>query len=102
MHNMRRKQSRHPEVAWDSVVEPTMPDSTWAEREGQFNRVRDAVTALPDDLREAVILAEYERLSLIEVGEVCGCTTRAVEGRLYRAREILRKILGKNLVSHGF
>ena len=102
MHNMRRKQSRHPEVAWDSVVEPTIPDSTWAEREGKFSQVRDAVFSLPDDLREAVILAEYERLSLKEVGEVCGCSTRAVEGRLYRAREILKKILGKNLVFHGF
>jgi RNA polymerase sigma-70 factor (ECF subfamily) len=49
-----------------------------------------------------VILAEYEGLSLKEVGEVCGCSTRAVEGRLYRAREILKKILGKNLVVHGF
>ena len=102
MHNARRKQSRHSEVDLNSVVEPVMPDSTWVEREGKFSQVRDAVSSLPDDLREAVILAEYERLSLREVGEVCGCSTRAVEGRLYRAREILKKILGKNLVFHGF
>ena len=102
LHNARRKQSRHPEVAWESIVEPEMPVSTWAAREATFKQVRDAVGSLPTDLREAVLLAEYEQFSLKEIGEVCGCSTRAVEGRLYRAREILKKTLGKDLVFRGF
>jgi RNA polymerase sigma factor (sigma-70 family) len=55
--------------------------------------VRDAITALPADLREAIVLSEYERLSHAEIALAVGATTKAVETRIYRAREKLRVTL---------
>jgi RNA polymerase sigma factor (sigma-70 family) len=55
--------------------------------------VRAAVAALPPDLREALILSEYEQLSHAEIAAATGGTAKAVESRLYRARAQLRKVL---------
>ena len=56
-------------------------------------RVREAILSLPPLQREAVILFEYEGLSLNEVAEVAGTDTGAIKARLYRAREGLRRML---------
>lgn len=55
--------------------------------------VRDAVLELPVDLREVVLLAEYEDLSQAEIAAIVGCSVKAVESRLYRARAQLRERL---------
>jgi RNA polymerase sigma-70 factor (ECF subfamily) len=52
--------------------------------------VRRAVARLPVDLREALILAEYENCSHAEMAEVLNCSVKAVESRLYRARQQLK------------
>ena len=52
--------------------------------------VRAAVAALPIELREALILCEYEGLAQAEAAEALGVTPKAVEMRLYRARAALR------------
>lgn len=56
--------------------------------------VRQAICGLPQDQREAVILCEYEGLSHAEIAAVTGCSAKAVETRLYRARQTLRLKLG--------
>lgn len=55
--------------------------------------VRDAIAALPTDLREAIVLFEYEELSHAEIAGIVGATPKAVETRIYRARERLRNTL---------
>jgi RNA polymerase sigma-70 factor (ECF subfamily) len=55
--------------------------------------VRRAVFTLPPLQREALILFEYEGLSLNEIAEITGADVGAVKGRLYRARERLKSIL---------
>lgn len=55
--------------------------------------VREAIAALPLELREAIVLFEYEQLSHTEIAAAVGATPKAVESRLYRAREKLRKSL---------
>lgn len=55
--------------------------------------VRRAVGALPEDLRTPLILAEYEERSQAEIGAILGCTAKAVETRIYRARRRLREAL---------
>jgi len=55
--------------------------------------VRAAVTKLPEDLREATVLCEWEELSVAEAAEILEATPKAVESRLYRARQILRERL---------
>jgi RNA polymerase sigma-70 factor (ECF subfamily) len=62
--------------------------------------VREAVFSLPPLQREALILFEYEGLSLSEVAEIAGTDVGAVKGRLYRAREGMRRILRPYLESN--
>lgn len=55
--------------------------------------VRAAVDALPAPLRMGILLCEYEHLSHAEAGAVAGCSAKAIEVRLYRARQRLRDVL---------
>jgi RNA polymerase sigma-70 factor, ECF subfamily len=56
-------------------------------------QVREAVFSLPPLQREALILFEYEGLSLSEVAEITGTDVGAIKARLYRARQGLRTTL---------
>jgi RNA polymerase sigma-70 factor (ECF subfamily) len=55
--------------------------------------VRIAVGKLPGDLREAIVLCEWEERSVAEAASILETTPKAVESRLYRARQILREKL---------
>ncbi|MBO0726850.1 MAG: RNA polymerase sigma factor [Blastocatellia bacterium] len=55
--------------------------------------VRKAVGELPPLQREALILFEYEEMSLAEIAEVAGADVGTVKSRLHRARERLRVAL---------
>jgi RNA polymerase sigma-70 factor (ECF subfamily) len=56
-------------------------------------RIGHAIASLPLAQREALILFEYEELSLDEIAQVTGIEPGAVKARLFRARETLRKRL---------
>ena len=64
-----------------------------AVRREEIAAVQAAVAALPLDLRTALVLFEYEGQSMAEIGEALGCTPKAVENRLYRARQRLKSAL---------
>ena len=64
------------------------------------DHVREAVFSLPPLQREALILFEYEGLSLNEVAEIAGTDSGAIKARLYRAREGLRRSLKPYLDSN--
>jgi RNA polymerase sigma-70 factor (ECF subfamily) len=51
--------------------------------------VRQAVVALPEHYREAIVLCDLEQLSYEEAAEALGCPIGTVRSRLHRAREIL-------------
>ena len=55
--------------------------------------VQLAVAALPLLQREALVLFEYEDLTLDEISKVVAADLAAVKSRLHRAREALRKTL---------
>ena len=55
--------------------------------------VRAEVSRLPEDLREALVLCEWEERSLAETAAILETTPKAVESRLYRARKQLRERL---------
>jgi RNA polymerase sigma-70 factor, ECF subfamily len=61
--------------------------------------VRKAVESLPPLQREALILFEYEELSLAEIAAVVGVETGVVKSRLHRARRNLRHLLAPYLSS---
>jgi RNA polymerase sigma-70 factor (ECF subfamily) len=57
--------------------------------------VREAIANLPADLKTAVLLFEYENMPQAEIGRVLSCSAKAVETRLYRARQALKKSLAR-------
>ena len=57
--------------------------------------VRRAIASLPPLQREALVLFEYEDLSLAEIAAVVGADSNAVKARLFRARDKLRASLGR-------
>jgi RNA polymerase sigma factor (sigma-70 family) len=67
--------------------------STEAGRRERIAAVQAAVLALPLDLRTALVLFEYEGQAMAEIAAALGCTPKAVENRLYRARQELRRRL---------
>jgi RNA polymerase sigma-70 factor (ECF subfamily) len=62
-------------------------------------KVKEAVLSLPPLQREALVLFEYEGLSLNEVAIVVSADVGAVKARLHRARERLRSTLANYLNS---
>ena len=104
-----RFRSRHPEVSLDAendqtgnsfretmaAHEPTPSECLQADE--RANAVRRAVAELPEELRTPLLLAEYEERSQAEIGKILGCSAKAVEMRIYRARQQLRASLGKLL-----
>jgi RNA polymerase sigma-70 factor (ECF subfamily) len=101
-----RWRSRHPQISLDAENEETgdsfrehLPEhgpspSECLQADERADTVRRAVAALPEDLRTPLILAEYEGRSQAEIGTILGCTAKAVETRIYRARQQLRASLG--------
>ena len=63
--------------------------------------VSRAVQALPALQREALILAEYEEMSLEEIARATEAELAAVKSRLHRARENLRRMLAPLLAGKG-
>ena len=85
------------ETTTDEPIEDTRDDGTEPLQhlleEETAEAVRKAVNALPPLQREAVILFEYEDMSLAEIACVAETDVGAVKSRLHRARERLRRSL---------
>ena len=93
--NRLRWWKRRPEVALEawSGVGQSEDAAQSTEAKERANAVRDAISRLPRDLREAVVLSEYQGMSHAEIAATVGATPKAVESRLYRARAALKKTL---------
>lgn len=63
------------------------------EAQERIHAVKTAIASLPEDLRTALVLAEYQDFSQAEIAHTLGTTVKAVESRLYRARHHLRATL---------
>ena len=89
--NHFRWRARHPNISLGSTLPANNPapneQALTAER---AKAVRLAVSKLPEDLREAMVLCEWEERSVAEAAAILETTPKAVESRLYRARQILR------------
>jgi RNA polymerase sigma-70 factor (ECF subfamily) len=90
------------QLALDELtVEPSGPDADQPLgrllKEELSAEVQKAVTSLPPLQREALVLFEYEELSLAEIALVTGTETGVVKSRLHRARVTLRQLLAPYL-----
>lgn len=59
------------------------------------SEVARAISSLPPLQREALVLFEYEELSLAEIATIVGVDANTVKARLFRAREKLRNRLDR-------
>ena len=55
--------------------------------------IRQTIDALPDDLRTAISLREYEGMSYEEIAHIMDCPVGTVRSRIFRAREAIDKKL---------
>lgn len=62
-------------------------------RKAEIGQVREAIEAIPEPFREAVVLRDLEELSYAEIAEVTGVPIGTVMSRLSRGRSILAKAL---------
>ncbi len=109
VRNRYRWRTRHPEVSLDAEKEPgegglkaTLPDAADAPDEELLKKeraetVRRAVAALAEEFREPLILAVYEGLPHAEIATVLNCSVKAVQMRIYRARQQLGRALKRLL-----
>ncbi|HLS98933.1 MAG: RNA polymerase sigma factor RpoE [Porticoccaceae bacterium] len=62
--------------------------------------VTDAIEALPEDLRTAVTLREFDGLSYEDIATVMNCPVGTVRSRIFRAREAIdlriKTLMGEN------
>jgi RNA polymerase sigma-70 factor (ECF subfamily) len=96
--------TRHPNVPLESNTEDSngltniLPDTKPTPHESletdeRTAAVRRAIASLPEELRVPLVLAEYEDQSHAEIAVVLDCSPKAVEMRIYRARQQLRASL---------
>ncbi len=101
-----RWRSRHPQSSLDAENDDTgadlnknladsnpSPDGDLQKQE-TAEAVRKAVATLPEGLRQPLILSIYEELPQADIAAILNCSVKAVETRIYRARQQLRTILG--------
>lgn len=105
--NHLRWRSRHPNVSLQAESETTgqtLGDTLMAEEASpqetadaaeRARLVRAAVQRLPDEMREVLVLCEWENLSVAEAAAILEISHKAAESRLYRARQLLRERLKK-------
>jgi len=107
-HNHHRWKRRHPTVPLDpapldgdrgtpaperEIASPLPGPGALVAQDEIQDAVRAAIAELPHDLKAAILLHHYQRLSYREIAEITGCSERGVETRLYRARQQLRNRL---------
>lgn len=93
---------RHPQVSLEGEIEDeglNLQDKLAAKEHAPDRNlelgergdiVRRAVAALPEELRQPLIMAVYQELPQAEIAAVLNCSVKAVETRIYRARQQLR------------
>lgn len=102
VRDLQRHRARHPQVSLDGADRETghglrevLPDTRpgpgeQLEAAERAEAVRRAVATLPEELRVPLVLAQYNDKSHAEIGAILDCSVKAVEMRLYRARQQLR------------
>jgi RNA polymerase sigma-70 factor (ECF subfamily) len=83
----------------EATESPRSPDDSpdqAAMRSETISLLQAALDKLPHDLTTVILLYEYQSLSYAEISSVLGCSVKAVEMRLYRARQLLRESLAEH------
>lgn len=99
-----RWEKRHPTVPLEDEqgnkvhepFDPQLPPDQAAALHEKTTLVNQVIAALPADLREALLLFTVEDMSHADIATTLGCTAKAVEVRIYRARQMLKEAVAKH------
>jgi RNA polymerase sigma-70 factor, ECF subfamily len=111
--NEIRRRSRHPAESLDAVVEAgeeiTGPRQFEDKRnvsaperliqEELVGKVEEALAALPENQRTAILLFKEKEMSYEEISEILGCSLSATKSLIHRGRETLKQRLKPYLKS---
>jgi RNA polymerase sigma-70 factor (ECF subfamily) len=59
--------------------------------------VEGAISALPEDLRTAITLREFDGLSYEDIADIMDCPVGTVRSRIFRAREAIDALVSKQM-----
>lgn len=98
-----RWKGRHPTVPMEDEqgeivhepIDPQLSPDAAAVLHEKTTLVNQAIAALPADLREALLLFTVEDMSHADIAATLGCSAKAVEVRIYRARQTLKETLAR-------
>jgi RNA polymerase sigma-70 factor (ECF subfamily) len=65
------------------------------------HEINQALDALPDEFRLAVVLCDVEEFSYEEISQIMGCPIGTVMSRLHRGRKILQRALYNHALAMG-
>jgi RNA polymerase sigma-70 factor (ECF subfamily) len=88
--NAFKSDDENDETSWAGIESTTdeTPESVLAAKEIAL-AVNAAMNALPEDLRQALVLREIEGLSYEDISELMNCPIGTVRSRIFRAREAI-------------
>ena len=91
----RATRQRDSTIALEDVEQPPLcpqqTPSASAELNSEMQKLERGLAVLPEKLRAVLMLTTMEGLSHEECAQVVNCSRRGVEGRVYRARQMLLK-----------
>jgi RNA polymerase sigma factor (sigma-70 family) len=91
----RAARQRDSTIALEDVEQPPLcpqqSPAASAELNSEMQKLERGLAVLPEKLRAVLMLTTMEGLSHEECAQVMNCSTRGVEGRVYRARQMLLK-----------
>jgi RNA polymerase sigma-70 factor (ECF subfamily) len=93
-----REAPRRETIKEDLPSDEPNPEQLYASAEIPRS-IQLALQKLPEKLRAAIVLREIEELSYEEIAEVLHTSPGTVKSRISRAREELRSLLKKNLMT---
>jgi RNA polymerase sigma-70 factor (ECF subfamily) len=80
----------------EKLIDETSPEDFMRTQE-LAQVIKDSLSQLPEDLRTALTLREFEGMSYEEIAAVMGCPVGTVRSRIFRAREFIDKhVLGES------
>lgn len=68
-------------------------EGEWEEREKMYQKLDEAIAALPEQMREVFLLSRFSGKTSAEIAEQLGLSVRTVENQIYRAMKALREKL---------
>lgn len=113
----RERGQRHDEIVQQNIsrqagaafpVNPLWNSSLGTDPEGDFfgslvdGEILEAIDALPEEYRTAVVLSDLEGFSYQEVADMMEVPVGTVKSRLFRGRRQLQKVLYEYALSEGY